>query len=148
MSLLDADLAAMRRAIALARPHLGRTGDNPSVGCVLVKDGEVVGEGATGLGGRPPAEELALAQAGDLARGAAAFVTLEPCAQRSSGALSCSALLVEAGVARVVVASEDASAFAAGHGAARLRAAGIAVEQGVLADEAAALYVGYTPRQG
>ena len=138
----------MRRAIALARPHLGRTGDNPSVGCVIVRDGEVVGEGATGIGGRPHAEELALAQAGDRARGGSAFVTLEPCAQRSSGAASCSARLAAAGIARVLIACEDASAFAAGEGAARLREAGIEVRQGVLADEAAALYVGYRPRSG
>ena len=148
MAPTDADLAAMRRAIALARPHLGQTGDNPSVGCVLVKADQVVGEGATGVGGRPHAEELALAQAGDRARGATAFVTLEPCAQRSSGAASCSALLVQAGVARVLIACEDASALAAGHGARRLRAAGIEVVEGVLAAEAAALYVGYTPREG
>ena len=148
MAPTDADLAAMRRAIALARPHLGQTGDNPSVGCVLVKDGQVVGEGATGVGGRPHAEELALAQAGDRARGATACVTLEPCAQRSSGAASCSTLLVQAGVARVLIACEDASSLAAGHGAERLRAAGIEVVEGVLAEDAAALYVGYTPREG
>ena len=148
MSPPDADLAAMRRAIALARPNLDLTGDNPSVGCVLVRDGREVGAGATGRGGRPHAEELALSQAGELARGATAFVTLEPCAQRSSGAAPCSALLVQAGVARVVIACEDASAFAAGHGAARLREAGIVVEQGLAAEEAAGLYVGYTPRHG
>ena len=148
MSLPDPDVLAMRRAIALARPHLGRTGDNPSVGCVILRDGEVVGEGATGLGGRPHAEELALVQAGDRALGASAYVTLEPCAQRSSGAASCSALLVAAGVTRVLIACEDASSFAAGGGAARLRAAGIEVSQGILADEAAPLYVDYAPRNG
>jgi len=142
----DADRLTMRRAIALARPNLGRTGDNPTVGCVILQDGEIVGEGATGLGGRPHAEELALAQAGDRARGAVAYVTLEPCAQRSSGAASCSALLVQAGIGRVLIACEDASALAAGHGAARLRAAGIEVIEGVLADEAGDLYAGYTPR--
>lgn len=142
----DADQDAMRRAIALARPNLGRTGDNPSVGCVIVQGGEVVGEGATGLGGRPHAEEQALAEAGDRARGATAYVTLEPCAQRSSGAASCSALLVQAGISRVLVACEDASALAAGHGAARLRAAGVEVTQGLLADEAAPLYADYRPR--
>jgi len=74
-------------------------------------------------------------------------VTLEPCAQRSSGAPSCSALLVEAGVARVLIACEDASALAAGHGAARLRAAGVEVQDGVLTAEAAPLYVDYTPQR-
>ena len=78
----------MRRAIALARVNLGRTGDNPSVGCVLVGSGAVVGEGATGLGGRPHAEEVALDAAGPAAQGAVAYVTLEPCGERSTGAAS------------------------------------------------------------
>jgi pyrimidine deaminase RibD-like protein len=141
----EADLAAMRRAIALAAENLGRTGDNPSVGCVIVKDDRVVGEGATGLGGRPHAEEIALDQAGETARGATAYVTLEPCAKRSAGGLSCSERLVRSGVRRVVVACEDPSTFADGHGAARLRAAGIELQLGVLAAEAAGLYVAYRP---
>src|SRR5437868_6650144 len=106
------DEDAMRRAIALARAQLGRTGDNPAVGCVIVANGAVVGEGATGDGGRPHAEEQALAMAGDAARGGTAYVTLEPCAERSSGALSCSAMLAQAGVARVVAACRDASVYA------------------------------------
>lgn len=141
----EADLVAMRRAIALATRNLGRTGDNPSVGCVVVKDERVVGEGATGLGGRPHAEEIALDQAGEYAQNATAYVTLEPCAKRSAGGLSCSERLVLSGVARVLVACEDSSAFADGHGAARLRAAGIELQLGVLADEAAALYAAYRP---
>jgi diaminohydroxyphosphoribosylaminopyrimidine deaminase/5-amino-6-(5-phosphoribosylamino)uracil reductase len=140
------DIAHMRRAIALARTNLGRTGANPAVGCVIVKDGEVVGEGATGLGGRPHAEEVALDQAGDRARGAVAYVTLEPCAERSSGAASCSQRLVTAGIARVVVACPDASVLAAGRGVARLRAAGVETDLGLLADEAAPLYTAYEPR--
>jgi pyrimidine deaminase RibD-like protein len=143
-----ADLDHMRRAIALARAQVGRTGDNPAVGCVIVADGAVVGEGATQDGGRPHAEEMALAQAGDLAHGAVAYVTLEPCGQRSTGAASCSELLAVAGAARVVVACEDPSAFAAGQGAERLRAKGVVVELGLLAGEAAALYAGYRPVQG
>ena len=135
----------MRRAIALARPGVGRTGDNPSVGCVIIRDGQVVGEGATGTGGRPHAEEVALAQAGDQAAGAVAYVTLEPCPERSSGGLSCSERLVLAKVARVLVACEDASALAGGRGAARLRDAGIELRLGVLADEAAPLYAAYRP---
>ncbi|MCR5878675.1 bifunctional diaminohydroxyphosphoribosylaminopyrimidine deaminase/5-amino-6-(5-phosphoribosylamino)uracil reductase RibD [Phenylobacterium sp. J367] len=141
------DEAFMRRAIALARANLGRTGDNPSVGCVIVKDGEIVGEGATAEGGRPHAEEAALAQAGGKARGAMAYVTLEPCASRSAGGKSCSERLVEAGVARVAVACDDASIHAAGAGAQRLRDAGIAVEGGLLADEAGDLYESYRPRE-
>jgi pyrimidine deaminase RibD-like protein len=146
MTAASDDLAHMRRAIELARAGVGRTGANPSVGCVIVKDGQVVGEGATGVGGRPHAEEVALAQAGEAARGATAYVTLEPCAERSSGAASCSARLVTAGVARVVVACEDRSAFAAGRGVARLRAAGIPTELGLLAHEAGALYAAYDPQ--
>ena len=140
------DAQAMRRAIALARGHLGRSGDNPSVGCVLVRDGQVVGEGATGLGGRPHAEEVALDQAGSLAKAATAFVTLEPCAERSSGQASCSERLIAAGLTRVVIACEDLSIFAAGRGLERLREAGIACELGLLRAEAAELYAGYRPK--
>jgi diaminohydroxyphosphoribosylaminopyrimidine deaminase/5-amino-6-(5-phosphoribosylamino)uracil reductase len=135
----------MRRAIALARSHLGRTGDNPSVGCVIVKDGAVVGEGVTGEGGRPHGEEAALAAAGEAARGATAYVTLEPCGQRSSGGLSCSERLVAAGVARVVVACADASVFAGGRGVQRLRGASVETDLGLLEAEAAPLYAGYRP---
>ncbi|THD82105.1 MAG: riboflavin biosynthesis protein RibD [Phenylobacterium sp.] len=136
----------MRRAIALARANLGRTGENPSVGCVIVKDGRTIGEGATGKGGRPHAEEIALDQAGGAARGAITYVTLEPCGERSSGAASCGERLVAAGVARVVIACADPSVLAAGQGPDRLRAGGIPVETGLLADEAAGLYAAYSPR--
>jgi diaminohydroxyphosphoribosylaminopyrimidine deaminase/5-amino-6-(5-phosphoribosylamino)uracil reductase len=135
----------MRRAIALARAQVGLTGDNPAVGCVIVRDGAVIGEAATAHGGRPHAEEQALDLAGD-ARGATAYVTLEPCGERSSGAASCGERLAAAGVARVVIAAADASTLAAGRGVARLREAGVAVETGLLADEAAALYADYRPR--
>ena len=135
----------MGRAIVLARTHLGLTGSNPSVGCVIVKDGVVVGEGVTAQGGRPHAEEQALAQAGEKARGALAYVTLEPCGARSSGAASCSQLLAAAGIAEVVVACEDASPFASGQGAERLRAAGIKVRLGVLEAQASSLYADYAP---
>ena len=146
----NADMSAddqtfMRRAIALAAENVGLTGENPAVGCVLVKDGVVIGEASTAPGGRPHAEEQALAQAGKSARGAVAYVTLEPCAARSSGAASCSERLVAAGVARVVVACADASKFAAGQGAMRLAEAGVPVEMGVLANDAAALYADYRP---
>lgn len=131
--------AFMRRALNLARANVGATGDNPSVGCVIVADGVVAGEAATGVGGRPHAEEAALLVAGDRARGATAYVTLEPCAQRSSGALSCTDLLIGAGVARVVIAAGDPHPYAAGAGVVRLHVAGIVVETGVLEAEARAL---------
>ena len=142
---MSEDAAFMRRAIALARRNLGRTGDNPSVGCVLVKDGVVIAEAVTGEGGRPHAEEQALEAAAAAARGATAYVTLEPCGARSSGAPSCAERLAAAGVARVVVACEDASRFAAGQGEARLRAAGTPLEIGLLEAEARPLYADYRP---
>ncbi|AWM78690.1 riboflavin biosynthesis protein RibD [Phenylobacterium parvum] len=135
----------MRRAIALARPGVGRTGDNPSVGCVILGPEGILGEGATAEGGRPHAEELALAAAGEAARDAVALVTLEPCARRSGVGIACTDRLIAAGVRRVVIACDDASVFAAGDGSARLRAAGIEVETGLLEAEARALYAGYRP---
>ncbi|WP_293410183.1 deaminase [Phenylobacterium sp.] len=142
------DISHMRRAIELARGQLGRTGANPAVGCVIAAGERVLGEGATGDGGRPHAEELALAAAGGQAAGATAYVTLEPCGVRSSGAASCARRLAEAGVARVVIASRDASVFAAEQGPAHLRAAGVAVEWGLLEAEAARLYEAYRPAKG
>lgn len=139
------DEAHMRRAIVLARANLGLTAENPSVGCVIVSGGAVVGEGATAPGGRPHAEEQAVDQAADRARGATAYVTLEPCGQRSTGAASCSERLAAAGVERVVIACEDDSVFAAGRGLQRLRDAGLQVETGVLREEAAQLYLSYHP---
>ena len=141
------DQTFMRQAIALARTNLGRTAENPSVGCVLVNDGRIVGEGATAEGGRPHAEEIALAQAGAAAAGATVYVTLEPCGERSSGAPSCSQRLVAAKVARVVVACEDPSPYAAASGLGRLRAAGVDVDLGLLNDEAAPLYAAYQPHR-
>jgi diaminohydroxyphosphoribosylaminopyrimidine deaminase / 5-amino-6-(5-phosphoribosylamino)uracil reductase len=132
----------MARAIELARARLGKTAPNPSVGCVIVRDGESVGEGVTGDGGRPHAEEIALRAAGDAADDATAYVSLEPCNARSSGALSCSQLLVEAGVARVVIACEDPHPLGA-HGVSRLGAAGVEVMLGVLRKEAEALNSGF-----
>lgn len=135
----------MRRAIALARAALGATGDNPAVGCVIAQGGEVVAEAATAPGGRPHAEEQAVAGAGERARGGVAYVTLEPCGERSAGSASCAERLVDAGVARVVTACGDASPFASGRGLARLRDAGVPVETGLLEDEAAPLYAAYRP---
>lgn len=131
----------MQRALALAAAMVGRTGDNPAVGCVIVRDGAVIGEGVTGDGGRPHGEENALANVN--ARGATAYVTLEPCAERSSGAPSCADLLIRAGVVRVVIAARDPHPKAAGAGIARMRAAGIAVEIGLFEAEARALNAGF-----
>lgn len=142
----DADY--MSRALSLALAGAGQTGDNPSVGCVVVKDGAVVGEGATAAGGRPHAEEVALAAAGERARGADVYVTLEPCAKRSMGGTSCADLLIGAGVARVVIATGDPHPFAAGVGIERLRAAGVVVESGEVADEARALNAAFFAKWG
>lgn len=142
----DAEHQLMRRAIALASAAFGSTRPNPVVGCVIARDGTVLAEGVTQPGGRPHAEETALAALGGQARGAVAYVTLEPCGARSSPVPSCSERLVAAGVARVVAAWEDASPFAAGQGAERLRQAGVPVEMGLLRDEAAGLYEGYAHR--
>lgn len=129
----------MQQALRLGLSQMGRTWPNPAVGCVLVKAGMVIAEGATGDGGRPHAEEIALDKAGEAARGATAYVTLEPCGQRSNGGCSCSQRLAEAGVARVVYACDDPSPFASHIGVGRMTDAGIRVESGLLADEAGKL---------
>lgn len=124
----------MRLALSLGARGLGRTWPNPAVGCVLVRDGRVVGRGSTAPGGRPHAEVIALRQAGAGGRGATAYVTLEPCDHHGESG-PCSAALIAAGVARVVVATRDPNPVAGG-GAARLRAGGIEVVEGVLRAEA------------
>ena len=134
-------------AIATARPGLGRTRPNPTVGCVLVKDGLVLAESATGEGGRPHAEEQALRAAGAAAAGATAYVTLEPCGERTSATMACSDRLIAARVARVVIACGDPTLKASGRGLVRLRDAGIAVEVGLLADEALVLCKGFLLRE-
>jgi diaminohydroxyphosphoribosylaminopyrimidine deaminase / 5-amino-6-(5-phosphoribosylamino)uracil reductase len=136
----EQDRAMMRRAIALAAARLGQTGDNPAVGCVIAKGGQVLAEAATAPGGRPHAEEQALAIAGEAARGAVAYVTLEPCAERSNGAASCSARLIEAGVSRVVFAADNPDRRSAGAGPAQLSDTAIATDPAFLAAEAAFLY--------
>ena len=141
-----ADERWMARAVELATGQMGRTWPNPSVACVIVKDDVVIAEAATADGGRPHAEEQAVPAAGEMARGATAYVTMEPCGARSSGRTSCSQFLLNAGVARVVVAAVDPSPFAAGRGVEKLRKAGLEVETGVLADRAAVLYEGYLHR--
>lgn len=132
----------MTRALELARAQLGRTSPNPTVGCVIVASGVIVGEGATGNGGRPHAEEIALAAAAEKARGATAYVTLEPCNMRSGGSASCSQLLLAAGVTRVVIAIDDPHPLGA-HGAKRLASNGVSIEHGLCHAEARRLNAGF-----
>lgn len=135
----------MTAALALARRNLGSTWPNPSVGCVLVRHGVVVGRGTTVPGGRPHGEAVALDMAGERARGATAYVALEPCAHRRNGS-SCSDSLVRAGVERVVVAMTDPDPRTSGRGIMRLREAGIEVDVGALAHEAHEIHAGFTSR--
>lgn len=144
----ERDRRFMAAALRLGHRHLGRTGRNPSVGCILVADrggdAVVVGRGITAAGGRPHAERQALKQAGDEARGATAYVTLEPCAH--GGEDSCSASLAAAGVGRVVTAMEDPDSRTAGAGHAILREAGIPVVTGVLQEVARKEHSGHIAR--
>lgn len=136
----------MALALSLGRRGLGRVWPNPAVGCVIVKDGQIVGRARTADGGRPHAETTALAQAGAAARGATVYVTLEPCAHHGKTPPCCDAL-VTAGVARVVVAIGDPHPKVAGRGFAQLRAAGIVVDEGVLADQARQDQAGFLATQ-
>lgn len=139
------DTVHMAHALRLAARGLGNVWPNPAVGCVLVRDGQIVGRGWTQPGGRPHAERRALDQAGGLARGTTAYVTLEPCAHHGKTP-PCAEALIEAGVARVVIALTDPDPRVAGRGHAMLRAAGIAVTEGVLMAEAARLNTGFLKR--
>jgi diaminohydroxyphosphoribosylaminopyrimidine deaminase / 5-amino-6-(5-phosphoribosylamino)uracil reductase len=135
----------MRAALALARRSLGRTWPNPAVGCVIVRDGTVVGRGRTQDGGRPHAEVDALRQAGEAARGATVYVTLEPCSHQGKSG-PCVDALIAAGVGRVVSAMADPYPEVNGHGHARLKAAGIQVDVGEGAGEAAEINAGFLMR--
>jgi diaminohydroxyphosphoribosylaminopyrimidine deaminase/5-amino-6-(5-phosphoribosylamino)uracil reductase len=139
------DLHYMRAALTLAARGLGQVAPNPAVGCLIVKDGRVVGRGWTQPGGRPHAETEALKQAGAAARGATVYVTLEPCAHHGRTP-PCAEALVEAGVARVVAALEDPDTRVAGRGLEILRKAGIAVEAGVARTQAERLNAGFLKR--
>jgi diaminohydroxyphosphoribosylaminopyrimidine deaminase/5-amino-6-(5-phosphoribosylamino)uracil reductase len=143
---ITTDKVMMRRAIAAAMANLGQTWPNPSVGCVIAKDDKILGQAATAKGGRPHAEEQALEALGEAARGATAYVTLEPCGARSSGRTSCAERLAVAGISRVVIACEDPSPFASGQGLERLSEAGLVAETGLLADEARILCDGFIHR--
>ena len=142
---LAADLSHMRAALALARRGLGTTWPNPSVGCVIVNQGRVVGRAVTAPGGRPHAEPTALAMAGPHARGATAYVTLEPCCHWGRTP-PCTDALIAAGITRTVITARDPDPRVDSQGIARLRAAGIAVTEGLLADEAHDGLAGFTQR--
>jgi diaminohydroxyphosphoribosylaminopyrimidine deaminase/5-amino-6-(5-phosphoribosylamino)uracil reductase len=136
------DLHHMRHALMLAARGLGEVAPNPAVGCVIVRDGVVVGRGRTAKGGRPHAEPQALAMAGEAARGATAYVTLEPCSHHGHTP-PCAKSLIDAGVARVVVATGDPDTRVNGEGVAWLRMAGVEVTTGVCEQEAAELNAGF-----
>lgn len=137
----------MAGALALSERGRGRTAPNPNVGCVIVRDGIVVGRGWTQPGGRPHAEAMALAQAGERALGATCYVTLEPCAHASPRGPACADLLSAARVARVVAAIGDPDPRTNGQGFARLRDAGIDVVEGIAADAARDAMAGFLTRR-
>jgi len=142
---MSAEPAFMTRAARLGHRALGTTAENPPVGCVIVKDGIIVGLGWTRAAGRPHAETEALRMAGDAARGATAYVTLEPCAHHGRTP-PCAEALVEAGIARVVVAAEDPDPRVSGGGLAMLRRAGVVVETGLGREEVEADLAGFLTR--
>ncbi|WP_462379825.1 bifunctional diaminohydroxyphosphoribosylaminopyrimidine deaminase/5-amino-6-(5-phosphoribosylamino)uracil reductase RibD [Pseudomonas sp. Marseille-QA0892] len=139
------DHAYMARALALAEKGLYSTHPNPRVGCVIVRDGTIVGEGWHVRAGEPHAEVHALAQAGELARGATAYVSLEPCSHHGRTP-PCAEALVQAGITRVVAAMRDPNPQVAGRGLGRLVDADIQVLCGVMADEARELNIGFVTR--
>ena len=128
---MSTDRRFMAEAIALAKGARGRSAPNPNVGCVIVRDGKIVGRGATAAGGRPHAESVALAEAGAKSKGADIYVTLEPCAHRSERGPDCTSLLITAKPKRVVVALRDPDPRTAGKGIKALRSAGIDVKAGI-----------------
>jgi diaminohydroxyphosphoribosylaminopyrimidine deaminase/5-amino-6-(5-phosphoribosylamino)uracil reductase len=141
-AVLWTDHSYMALALSLGRRGHGQTWPNPSVGCVIVKDGRIVGRGWTAPGGRPHAEPQALARAGAAARGATAYVSLEPCAHHGKTP-PCADTLIKAGIARVVAPLQDDDPRVSGRGFAMLRAAGVAVTTGIMADQAARDLAGF-----
>ncbi len=141
-----ADIGFMSRALELARSGLGHTTPNPSVGCVLVQDGILVGEGRTQAGGRPHGEAMALAMAGPKAAGSHAYVTLEPCAHDSVRGPACSTTLVAAGIGGVTISVLDPDPRTRGLGVARLEAAGVVVRLGLLAEQGQHQIAGFEKR--
>ncbi|CAN5747959.1 bifunctional diaminohydroxyphosphoribosylaminopyrimidine deaminase/5-amino-6-(5-phosphoribosylamino)uracil reductase RibD [soil metagenome] len=149
MHFSDPDTAAMREALALAEQAIGLTEPNPRVGCVITAaDGRTLGRGHTQEAGGPHAEVMALRDAearGESVRGATAYVTLEPCSHHGRTPPCCDALIA-AGLGRVVMALQDPNPLVAGQGAGRLRAAGIGVDEGLCADEAREINIGFFSR--
>ncbi len=143
MSDVAADRRWMAAAIALASRGRGLSTPNPNVGCVIVSNNRIVGRGWTQPGGRPHAEAMALAQVGEAARGATAYVTLEPCAHDGGRGPACADSLIAAKIARVVSATRDPDPRTDGAGLARLRVAGVAVSENILPDEAQAAMAGW-----
>ena len=141
----ETDRRFMQLALTLGRRGLGRTWPNPAVGAVVVKDGVILGRGWTQPGGRPHAEPVALQRAGEAARGATLYVTLEPCSHFGKSP-PCADAVIAAGIARVVAAIEDPNPEVEGNGFAKLRAAGIAVDVGLFAAEAAHDHAGHIRR--
>jgi diaminohydroxyphosphoribosylaminopyrimidine deaminase / 5-amino-6-(5-phosphoribosylamino)uracil reductase len=139
------DQRFMRESLILARRVLGLTTPNPAVGCVIVQRGEVVGYGATAAGGRPHAETQALAMAGSRARGATAYVSLEPCAHQGQTP-PCGGALIDTGVTRVVAGCKDPFPAVSGKGIAMLRRAGIVTKLGVLEEECLKINEGFFTR--
>jgi diaminohydroxyphosphoribosylaminopyrimidine deaminase / 5-amino-6-(5-phosphoribosylamino)uracil reductase len=139
------DHGFMSRALQLAQQGLYTTDPNPRVGCVLVRDGEIVGEGWHRKAGEPHAEVSALAQAGDKAQGATAYVTLEPCSHHGRTP-PCADALINADISCVVIAATDPNPLVNGQGMARLQAAGIEVKTGLLSAEAGELNAGFIKR--
>ena len=137
----------MGAAITFATRARGRTWPNPNVGCIIVHQGRVVGRGVTAEGGRPHAEAVALAQAGEAARGATLYTTLEPCAHASERGPTCSDLIVNAGLSRVVIALRDPDSRTDGNGIARLHDAGIDVVEDVETAAATRAMAGFLTRQ-
>ena len=140
----DADW--MREAARLGEAARGRTAPNPNVGCIIVKDGEIAGQGATAPGGRPHAEAVALTNAGKKARGATLYTTLEPCAHASERGPTCASLIPPAEIARAVIAIKDPDPRTSGEGIAQLRKAGIEVKVGIGKRQARESMSGYLSR--
>ena len=140
------DARYMAAAIALSERGRGRTGGNPNVGCVIVKNGVIVGRGWTQAGGRPHAEAMALAEAGKAAKGADLYVTMEPCAHKSERGPTCTDLVTEAAPARVIVATLDIDDRTRRHGIDRLGEAGISVSVGVMEQQAQRAMAGFFTR--
>ena len=136
----------MLEAARLGEAARGQTAPNPNVGCVIVQQGEIVGRGATAPGGRPHAEALALKEAGKKAKGATLYSTLEPCAHASERGPTCSALIPNAGIARVVIGIKDPDARTAGEGIKLLKKAGIEVKSGIAKEAARDSMSGYLTR--